>query len=148
MTEEIAHLFIMAMLTGMIMFVVYQTSKHVPRHDLKIESIKTESYSNSNPESIINMLNYIMDLELGFLIQIPFEGKDVKRITDFEQSLKDMTNNTAKALSEDFFMKAKLVGFNQDYILEYITRGCTVRLLQYIKDENAGYTPIKADEEE
>lgn len=101
------------------------------------------------PEDIINMINYIMDLEMAYAIELPFEGKDVKRITDFEIALKDLTSNTVSAFSKEFFERAKLAGFNEDYLLEYITRGCTTRILKYIQENNAGYiTQTETTEEE
>ena len=89
-----------------------------------------------------------MDLEVSFAIELPYEGKDIKRITDFEDTLKELTTNTSKALNQNFFDKAEALGYDTDYILEYITRGCTVRILKYIQDNNAGYTTGNEEEAE
>ena len=94
------------------------------------------------------MIEYVMDLEMKFSIDIPFTGKDIKRITDFEANLKELTDNTVKALNQGFFNRAEEVGYSTDYLLEYITRGCTVRLLRYIQDNNAGFISGKETEEE
>ena len=89
-----------------------------------------------------------MDLEMAYTVELPFEGKDIKRITDFEVTLHDLTNNTVSAFSKDFFERAKRAGFNEDYLLEYITRGCTTRILKYIQENNAGYVAKPEDTEE
>jgi len=112
------------------------------------EKIRLAEFVKTEPEKIIGTVEYIMDLEMKFSVDIPFTGKDIKRITDFEASLKELTDNTVSALNQGFFNRAEEVGFTTDYILEYITRGCTVRLLKYIQDNNAGFIPNKDDEEE
>ena len=119
---------------------VFILRKDIDNHDKAIsEKNDTMRYYNSKPEDIIGMLNYIMDLEMAFQIELPFEGKDVKRITDFEETLHALTNGTVSALSPEFFKRARATGFNDDYLLEYITRGSTTRIMKYIKDNNAGY---------
>lgn len=111
------------------------------------EKIRVAEYVKTEPEKIIGTIEYIMDLEMKFSIDIPFTGKDIKRITDFEASLKELTDNTISALNPGFFKRAEEVGFTTDYLLEYITRGCTVRLLKYIQDNNAGFITNNDDEE-
>lgn len=110
--------------------------------------IKRESNHNSADnirsdikfEDILSQLDFLMEREMAFSIELPFEGRDVKRLTDFEESLHMLTHNVTAALNEEFFAKAKAAGLRDDFLLEYITRGCTIRLLKFIKDNNAGYT--------
>lgn len=115
------------------------------RYDARIHNKAIEDkndtmrYYNSKPEDIIGMINFILDLELAYQIELPFEGKDIKRITDFEDCLHSLTTNTVDALSPEFFKRANATGFNDDYLLEYITRGATTRIMKYMKDNNAGY---------
>lgn len=113
------------------------------------DRVDTDRYYKTTPEEIIVTLNYIMDLEMGYMVELPFEGRDIKRITDFESVLHDLTNNTANALNDEFFKKSRAAGFKDDYILEYITRGCTTRIVKFMSDNNAGYiTPPKEEDEE
>ena len=112
------------------------------------DEIELSAYLQKEPEDILKQVEAIMDLEVSFAIELPYEGKDIKRITDFEDTLKELTTNTSKALNQNFFDKAEALGYDTDYILEYITRGCTVRILKYIQDNNAGYTTGNEEEAE
>ena len=128
-----------------LLILVYRTTNDVWIRNHSAGKLDTE---RDKPEDIIRIINYVMDLEMAYTVELPFEGKDVKRITDFEVTLHDLTNNTVSAFSKDFFERAKRAGFNEDYLLEYITRGCTTRILKYIQENNAGYAKPEDTEEE
>ena len=128
-----------------LLIMLYRITIDVWKWNYHTEKPDTE---RDKPEDIIRIINYVMDLEMAYTVELPFEGKDIKRITDFEVTLHDLTNNTVSAFSKDFFERAKRAGFNEDYLLEYITRGCTTRILKYIQENNAGYVAKPEDTEE
>ena len=104
------------------------------------QNIKVQAYYSTKFSDILDQLDFLMDREMAFSIELPFEGRDIKRLTDFEESLHMLTSNVTSSLNGEFFAKANAAGLNDDFLLEYITRGCTIRLLKFIRDNNAGYT--------
>lgn len=112
-----------------------------------LNGAKVTAYLDTNPTELLQILDDIMDRELAFTIELPYEGKDVKRIVDFEDSLKEITTNVINAVNKNFFDRAETIGLSTNFILDYITRGTTIRILKYIKDNNAGYTVTNDNEE-
>ena len=46
--------------------------------------IAEKDIHNSDPEQMFNLLDYLIQTEMSYLIELPFEGRDIKRITNFE----------------------------------------------------------------
>lgn len=109
------------------------------RERAKYNTIVAAEYAKTKPNEILDHLNYLMDREIEYTVDLPFAAKDIKRITDFEGTLHELTTNVAKSINDDFMRRAEVAGVSQEYILDYITRGCTIRLMKFMFDHNAGY---------
>jgi hypothetical protein len=94
---------------------------------------------------LMQILEGIMDAEMKYQVDLPFEGKDIQRITNFEEIVHDLTTGVVKALSPFYIKKMEACGFSEDYVYDYITRGCTLRVMNYMDKHRAGY---KAEESE
>jgi hypothetical protein len=107
-----------------------------------------ENGYGAQPVEIFNQLDWLMDSEMAYSIELPYEGKDIKRITNFEESLLELTTSVVAALSPVFKERAINAGISEEFIYTYITRGCTIRLLAYMKETNAGIHQSNETEEE
>lgn len=114
----------------------------------KKELILTKNYSNMTYEDFFKYIDFLMDMELYFTVELILKGNLTGRVTDFEGLLHEMTSNTQSGLSSLTIKKAMNIGINEEYIYEYITRGCTIRLLNYMKENNTGIIKQEENEEE
>lgn len=110
--------------------------------------IREKSVYDSSLQDLLSDLEGIMDIEMQYSVELPFEGKDIKRITNFEEVLVDLTTGTTNSLSPTFMARIEACGHSEDWVYEYITRGCTVRLLSFMEKNNGGYIPEETNEEE
>lgn len=141
----IISLLVVSILAALLVYVIYHIRVEY------YETIKTidNDFKLDRPEEIFELLDRLMDAEIAYSIQIPFEGKDVKRITSFEDTLLGLTNNVIASINPTFIRKATHYGISEKYIYDYITRGCTLRILTYMKETNTGISkPTDQDEEE
>lgn len=112
------------------------------------ELVLTKNFSNQSYEDFFKYIDFLMDMELYFTVELILKGNYTGRVTDFESLLHDMTSNTQNGLSGLTIKKAINIGINEEYIYEYITRGCTIRLLNYMKENNTGIVKQEENEEE
>ncbi len=115
-------------------------------NEIKAEK-EYESLYKSDFAECIATLNAIIDLEFLYTVELPFEGKDIKRISDFEGTLKSLTVGVTRSINKNLIIKFESVGIDQDYIYSYITRTCTIKIISYMKETNTGVAK-KEDEEE
>ena len=114
-----------------------------------VRCIREEKLAASSMQDIINELNALIELEFMFSLELPYEGKDVKRITDFEAVLQDITQGVIACLDEEtFFARARYTGLSEEAIYNYITRQSTLRIISYMKETNTGIVPRPTEEEE
>ena len=97
-----------------------------------------ENIYEADIKDLLAELEFLMDLQMDYEIKLPYEGRDIKRITDFEASLKGLTEGVTSAISPRFIQKVEACGYNESFVYNYIVRGCTIRLLNYMKEENGG----------
>ena len=96
-------------------------------------------------DKIFAEIDFIINQEFTFLLQIPFEGKDVKKITNFEETLQSLNNAVIDALNNNMIERLEYVGIKQEYLYSYITRKNMTLLMVYISDNNIN---TNKDEEE
>ena len=114
----------------------------------QIACIREEKLSSSSIKDIYEELDKLIDIEIAFSVELPFEGRDVKRITDFEGTLSDITTNVINSLDEDtFFTRAKYAGLSEHGIYEYVTRSSVLALMAFMAKTNTGITPKETEEE-
>ena len=113
----------------------------------KYNTIVAAEYAKTKPQDILDHLNYLMDREFEYTVDLPFAAKDIKRITDFEGTLHELTTNVIHSVNTEFMRRSEVAGVSQEYILDYITRGCTIRLMKFMFDHNAGYESGTGDED-
>lgn len=109
--------------------------------------IKEKSTYSANAEEAFKLLDYLIDREFSFIIELPFEGRDIKRITDFESNLVELTKAVTDDITPLFIARCKNLGVSEDFIYSYITRNCTIKLLNYMKENNGGMVKNNNEEE-
>ena len=111
------------------------------------KTIKEKSSHSANTEETFKLLDYLINREFSFIIELPFEGKDIKRITDFESNLVELTKAVTDDITPLFIARCKNLGVSEDFIYSYITRNCTIKLLNYMKENNGGVVKNNNEEE-
>ncbi len=112
-----------------------------------MEKAKRDSVYNYSVEEGFKLLDYLIESEFTFKLEFPYEGKDIKRITNFEDVILELTTGVTASLEPTFIKKMAEQGITEDCIYEYINRGCIVRTLAYMKDNNTGITMQSNDDE-
>ena len=89
-------------------------------------------------------------VEFGYLLSIL--SLIVASIVGFTNLRRNNSADDKKQSAEMTTVIVKLeninIGINEEYIYEYITRGCTIRLLNYMKENNTGIVKQEENEEE
>ena len=104
-------------------------------------------YSESIDE-IFAELDFLINQEFVFIIQIPYEGKDVKKITNFEETLNEINNAVVNAINVNMVERLSARGISEEYIYSYITRKVMLLLMTYMKENNINRVSNKEEAEE
>lgn len=146
MNEFIFYYTIIGLIT-LVLVIINKVLNFYARRSMSKYNSELKDLHQSNPEEMFKLLDFIIDSEFTFMLELPFEGKDVKRITDFEANLKELNTAVVEDISPLFIQRAQLLGISEDFIYKYILRHSTIKLLNYMKENNAGIT-VKNEEEE
>lgn len=123
-------------------------------HKMVIERSKIDarfSFFESKRKSVNELfadLDFLIEQEFVFSLQIPYEGKEVKKITDFEGVLASLNNGVINAINQFMIDEFEYYGINSEYIYAYITRKNTLFLLTYMKENGIGGSAPKNEEDE
>ena len=77
-----------------------------------------------------------------------YEGKDVKKITNFEETLNEINNAVVNAININMVERLSARGISEEYIYSYITRKVMLLLMTYMKENNINRVSNKEEAEE
>ena len=141
--DAITIFIVFASLLTLIAFSIYFIRHNV--EEAQESRIFEEYLAKGELDKIFAEIDFIINQEFTFLLQIPFEGKDVKKITNFEETLQSLNNAVIDALNNNMVERLEYVGIKQEYLYSYITRKNMTLLMVYISDNNIN---TNKDEEE
>lgn len=121
-------------------------------HKLVVKEIERDIKLNFLAEGKLNdlfaELDFFIEQEFAFTLQIPYEGKEVKKITDFEGTLNELNSGVIDSITDTMVERFDYLGVDKDYIYAYITRKNMMMLLLYMKDNGIGGMSSQKSEEE
>lgn len=86
-------------------------------------------------EEQLNALNDIIDKEFNQYVVLPRIGKKNKpAVTEFEATTKEIGNHIMDGLNVDFFNAFEAHGLSRRYVMCYITRELTMKLIMYSEE--------------
>lgn len=88
--------------------------------------------------SVINMLDAIIETEFNFKLVLPFMGKDIARITNYEDMVKEISVSCMNKIDPDVFITLRVNGVSSEFVASYISRTVMARIIAYMKDNNTG----------
>ena len=91
------------------------------------------------PGSMIDMLNELdalVNIEFLSVVEIPNKVRSNEVISDFEKAQTEVTKNVLNSLTTIFFKQANIAGLKRDYIITYITRRVTFKIIDYCREHN------------
>lgn len=112
------------------------------------DEIEQNFFSNGVLNDLFGELDFFIEQEFAFTLQIPYEGKEVKKITDFEGTLNELNDGVISSISDRMIERFKYLGINQEYVYAYITRKNMMLLLVYMKENGIGGMSRAKNEEE
>lgn len=115
---------IIALAVGFIIGRLIKPSTSVPPH------------KNGDMIGILNELDAIVNIEFLSVVEIPNTIRDAQVITDFEKVQTEVTKNVINSLSTIFFKQCNIAGLKRDYIITYITRRVTFKIIDYCREHN------------
>lgn len=121
-------------------------------HKLAVKEIEKDIKLNFLAEGKLNdlfaELDFFIEQEFAFTLQIPYEGKEVKKITDFEGTLNELNSGVIDSITDTMVERFDYLGVDKNYIYAYITRKNMMMLLLYMKDNGIGGMSSQKSEEE
>lgn len=121
-------------------------------HKLAVKEIERDIKLNFLAKGKLNdlfaELDFFIEQEFAFTLQIPYEGKEVKKITDFEGTLNELNSGVIDSITDTMVERFDYLGVDKDYIYAYITRKNMMMLLLYMKDNGIGGMSSQKSEEE
>ena len=121
-------------------------------HKLTVKEIERDIKLNFLAKGKLNdlfaELDFFIEQEFAFTLQIPYEGKEVKKITDFEGTLNELNSGVIDSITDTMVERFDYLGVDKDYIYAYITRKNMMMLLLYMKDNGIGGMSSQKSEEE
>lgn len=85
---------------------------------------------------ILNELDALVNIEFLSVVEIPNMVRQVDSIYDFEKVQTEVTKNVINSLSTTFFLQCNAAGLKRDYIITYITRRSTFKVIDYCREHN------------
>lgn len=85
---------------------------------------------------ILGYLNTLIDSEFSSVVELPNTVRGIQLISDFEKVQTEITKNVLNGLSTAFFIKVNMAGLKRDYIITYVTRRATMKIMGYISVNN------------
>ena len=110
--------------------------------------IKLDFLAKGKLNDLFAELDFFIEQEFAFTLQIPYEGKEVKKITDFEGTLNELNSGVIDSITDTMVERFDYLGVDKDYIYAYITRKNMMMLLLYMKDNGIGGMSSQKSEEE
>lgn len=100
--------------------------------------IERKAASQHDLHTVINMLDAIIETEFNFKLVLPFTGKDIPRISNYEEMVKDISMSCMDKIDPNIFITLRVNGISSNFVASYISRTVMARILAYMKDNNTG----------
>lgn len=142
--EELAMIFVC--LIGVSAFSIWFLRRNL--EELNENKFYNQFLYSESIDEIFAELDFLINQEFVFIIQIPYEGKDVKKITNFEETLNEINNAVVNAINVNMVERLSARGISEEYIYSYITRKVMLLLMTYMKENNINRVSNKEEAEE
>lgn len=142
--EELAMIFVC--LIGVSAFSIWFLRRNL--EELNENKFYNQFLYSESIDEIFAELDFLINQEFVFIIQIPYEGKDVKKITNFEETLNEINNAVVNAININMVERLSARGISEEYIYSYITRKVMLLLMTYMKENNINRVSNKEEAEE
>ena len=142
--EELAMIFVC--LIGVSAFSIWFLRRNL--EELNENKFYNQFLYSESVDEIFAELDFLINQEFVFIIQIPYEGKDVKKITNFEETLNEINNTVVNAININMVERLSARGISEEYIYSYITRKVMLLLMTYMKENNINRVSNKEEAEE
>lgn len=142
--EELAMIFVC--LIGVSAFSIWFLRRNL--EELNENKFYNQFLYSESVDEIFAELDFLINQEFVFIIQIPYEGKDVKKITNFEETLNEINNAVVNAINVNMVERLSARGISEEYIYSYITRKVMLLLMTYMKENNINRVSNKEEAEE
>lgn len=142
--EELAMIFVC--LIGVSAFSIWFLRRNL--EELNENKFYNQFLYSESVDEIFAELDFLINQEFVFIIQIPYEGKDVKKITNFEETLNEINNAVVNAINVNMVERLSARGISEEYIYSYITRKVMLLLMTYMKENNINRVTNKEEAEE
>lgn len=142
--EELAMIFVC--LIGVSAFSIWFLRRNL--EELNENKFYNQFLYSESIDEIFAELDFLINQEFVFIIQIPYEGKDVKKITNFEETLNEINNAVVNAINVNMVERLSARGISEEYIYSYITRKVMLLLMTYMKENNINRVTNKEEAEE
>ena len=142
--EELAMIFVC--LIGVSAFSIWFLRRNL--EELNENKFYNQFLYSKSVDEIFAELDFLINQEFVFIIQIPYEGKDVKKITNFEETLNEINNAVVNAINVNMVERLSARGISEEYIYSYITRKVMLLLMTYMKENNINRVTNKEEAEE
>ena len=144
LVEELAMIFVC--LIGVSAFSIWFLRRNL--EELNENKFYNQFLYSESVDEIFAELDFLINQEFVFIIQIPYEGKDVKKITNFEETLNEINNAVVNAININMVERLSARGISEEYIYSYITRKVMLLLMTYMKENNINRVSNKEEAEE
>lgn len=144
LVEELAMIFVC--LIGVSAFSIWFLRRNL--EELNENKFYNQFLYSESVDEIFAELDFLINQEFVFIIQIPYEGKDVKKITNFEETLNEINNAVVNAINVNMVERLSARGISEEYIYSYITRKVMLLLMTYMKENNINRVSNKEEAEE
>lgn len=144
LVEELAMIFVC--LIGVSAFSIWFLRRNL--EELNENKFYNQFLYSESVDQIFAELDFLINQEFVFIIQIPYEGKDVKKITNFEETLNEINNAVVNAININMVERLSARGISEEYIYSYITRKVMLLLMTYMKENNINRVSNKEEAEE
>lgn len=144
LVEELAMIFVC--LIGVSAFSIWFLRRNL--EELNENKFYNQFLYSESVDQIFAELDFLINQEFVFIIQIPYEGKDVKKITNFEETLNEINNAVVNAINVNMVERLSARGISEEYIYSYITRKVMLLLMTYMKENNINRVSNKEEAEE
>lgn len=93
---------------------------------------KEKNKPSNDYETLMNILNSIIEREIKYKHELDYKIKDIRVIYNFEEDLKQLTLNIISGISKEL-MNELLYYHPKEYIFKYIARVVEYYLIEYTR---------------
>lgn len=118
-----------------------EKKKKVETETLKILEKNDSSPSFDDTDQIFSILNFIIDGEIAFRINLLSYSKTPYKLLNLDKDIKDISNTVFSQLNKEMLQNSNLM-VTSDYIMHYIVNQITIRLTSSMYEYNVTVSTI------